>query len=584
MICTVALLIATNKDLLQHTSNSYFMHSRIRQWRMINNEMNDVYEGDKPYAFISYSHRDDPAMKKVKMALHSNQIKYWYDNGLHSGDDWNLVIASHLQNATVCLLLLSRNSASSEYVKNELNFAMNHRVPIHTILLEDFVLPPDVEMMTGRRQMINLSYGFEEKLVRSLPIELLSNDIFEQKSDIPEHPLFSIDELLFDRQGTKTYIGHHKKLGYKCIIQQDDVSPVDKENISECVTNAVAISHPVFPRIFDVMTENNHIWTFQEDRNEQFLDFFLQNNKLSQSTILDWLYSIVDSMECLFDMNCTLRDFSRGSVTVLSDNRIGIFRLQNIYYGVYKINQETKGYYFDVILQEISILLAQLCLRESPVIPIRIIETPEYERSFLSRVNLIIQKCTRIDGKTAYSNFPQIKNDIRKEKLSRSDKALIRERAKRLSAYEKEREKRRLAFSSNEDIAKVAYSNLEEQFGYEGTTILSSENEIDGEKKIRIRVMSTGQVFESSKERIIVGKDKSYCDFLWTQPYISRHNCDISRLSASEYLVVDTYATNHVFIKKPGEKMRMLEPGEECKVPVNTMIRLSSSASEMQLL
>ena len=152
---------------------------------------------------------------------------------------------------------------------------------------------------------------------------------------------------------------------------------------------------------------------------------------------------------------------------------------------------------------------------------------------------------------------------------------------KRLSAYEKEREKRRLAFSSNEDIAKVAYSNLEEQFGYEGTTILSSENEIDGEKKNRIRVMSTGQVFESSKERIIVGKDKSYCDFLWTQPYISHHHCDISRISDSEYLVVDTYATNHVFVKKPCEEMRMLEPGEECIVP---MVRLSSSASEMQLL
>ena len=552
---------------------------------MINNVVNDVYEGDKPYAFISYSHRDDPAMKKVKTALRSNQIKYWYDNGLHSGDDWNLVIASHLQNAAVCLLLLSRNSASSEYVKNELNFAMNHRVPIHTILLEDFILPPDVEMMTGRRQMINISYGFEEKLVRSLPIELISNDNLAQRGDIPEHPLFSIDELLFDRQGTKTYKGHHKKLGYKCIIQQDEVSLTDKDIILECVTNAVSINHPVFPKIYDVMTDDsNNIWTFQEDRNEQFLDLFLKNNSLSQSTILDWLYSIVDSMECLFNKNCTLRDFSRGSVTVLSENQIGIFRLQNIYYGVYKINQETRGYYFDIILQEISILLAQFCLRESPVIPIRIIDVPEYDKLFLSKVNLIIQKCTRVDGKTAYSSFSQIKDDVKKEKLSRSDKTLLRERKKRLSAYEKEREKRQLDFSSNEAIGEVSYSNLEEQFGYEGTAVLSSENEIDGEKKIRIRIMSTGQVFESSKERIMVGKDKSYCDFLWTQPYISRHHCDISRISHSEYLVVDTYATNHVFVKKTGEEMRMLQAGEECIVPVGTIVRLSSITSEMKLL
>lgn len=200
------------------------------------------------------------------------------------------------------------------------------------------------------------------------------------------------------------------------------------------------------------------------------------------------------------------------------------------------------------------------------------------------KVNVIIQKCTRVDGKTSYSSFSKIKDDIKKEKLSRGDKKLLRERKRRLLAYEKEREKRRLDFSSNEAIAKLLYSNLEEQFGYEGTAVLSPENESDGEKRIRIRIMSTGQVFESSKERIIVGKDKSLCDFLWTQPYISRHHCDISRVSDSEYLVVDTYATNHVFVKKPGEEMRMLQAGEECIVPVGTLVRLSSPASEMKLL
>ena len=548
----------------------------------------DVYEGNEPYAFISYSHKDEMDMKKVKQVLKVHNIRYWYDNGLHSGDDWNLVIAKHLQGATVCLLLLSHNSANSEYVKNELNFAMNHRVPIHTLLLEDFILPPDIEMMTGRRQMIGLEQGFDKKLICALPIELLSNNVTKAASNIPVHPLFAIDELLFERQGTKTYAGHHIKLGYKCIAQFDEVSSIEMDAIQECLVNASRINHPVFPKIIDYLINDNQVWTFLENRNEQFLDTYLQQNSLDQVDIFDWFYSIVDAMESLFKNNYTLRDLSRGSVTVISGKKIEIFRLQNAYYGLYKLSQETKGYYFDIILQELSIFLAQLCLGDYPLIPIRMISLSKYEHSFLDKVNLIIQKCTRVNGKTSYSSFAQIKDDIKKSKLSIREKIFLRERAKKLLAYEKEREKRRFDFSSADGQyrSKKTYDSIEERFGYEGTVILASDNdtEFDKETNIRIQIMSTGQVFESSKERIIVGKDKLHCDFLWTQPYISRHHCDIARISASEYLVVDTYATNHVYIEKPGEKIRMLQSGEECVVPIGTLVRLSSSASEMKLL
>lgn len=405
---------------------------------MQNMFLEDVYDGNEPYAFISYSHKDDSAMKKVKQVLMSYKIRYWYDNGLHSGDDWNLVIAKHLQSATVCLLLLSHNSADSEYVKNELNFAMNHRVPIHTLLLEDFVLPPDIEMMTGRRQMIGLGQGFDEKLIRALPIELLSTKVNKTDNDIPVHPVFAIDELLFERQGTKTYAGHHLRLGYKYIVQFDEVSSIEIDTIQECMVNASRINHPVFPKIIDYLINNNQVWTFLENRNEQFLDRYLQQNNLDQTVIFDWFHSIVDAMEVLFKNNFTLRDLSRGSVTVISGKKIGISRLQNSYYGIYKISQETKDYYFDIILQELSILLAQLCLGDYPLIPIRMINVSKYGRGFLDKVNLIIQKCTRVNGKTTYSSFAQIKDDIKKTKLSRSEKVFLRERAKRLLAYEKE--------------------------------------------------------------------------------------------------------------------------------------------------
>ena len=33
-------------------------------------------------------------MISVKHILEDQNIRYWYDNGLHSGDDWNMVIAN----------------------------------------------------------------------------------------------------------------------------------------------------------------------------------------------------------------------------------------------------------------------------------------------------------------------------------------------------------------------------------------------------------------------------------------------------------------------------------------------------------
>lgn len=142
---------------------------------MQRNSYSDVYDGNEPYLFISYSHKDDSALNAVKTVLKENNVRYWYDNGLHSGDDWNLVIAKRLMGAAVCLLLLSPNSADSDYVKNELSFALNHRISVHTLLIKKFVLPLDIEMMTGRIQMVEMTAGYQEKLIRSLPREVFKD-------------------------------------------------------------------------------------------------------------------------------------------------------------------------------------------------------------------------------------------------------------------------------------------------------------------------------------------------------------------------------------------------------------------------
>ena len=92
------------------------------------------YEGDLPYVFISYSHLDIELRDELLAAFSKEGIRFWFDDGLHSGDDWNLSIANHLLTAALCLTILTPNSTKSEYVKDELNFAKQHNIPIHSLM------------------------------------------------------------------------------------------------------------------------------------------------------------------------------------------------------------------------------------------------------------------------------------------------------------------------------------------------------------------------------------------------------------------------------------------------------------------
>lgn len=136
----------------------------------------EVYEGNEPFVFISYAHTDIEKLREVVSLLSAYKIRYWYDKGLHPGDDWNLIIAEHLKNASVCLFLLSPDSAVSTFVKNELSFANTHKVPLHTLILNEFPIPLDIELMIGRSHYLKKDKSYMQNLVSSLPQEVFEGN------------------------------------------------------------------------------------------------------------------------------------------------------------------------------------------------------------------------------------------------------------------------------------------------------------------------------------------------------------------------------------------------------------------------
>src|SRR5205085_4473109 len=69
--------------------------------------------------FCCYAHEDEPwqqALKKHLSAMkHQGRIFLWHDREIVPGTDWAQAIASHLNSASVILLLISSDFLASDY-------------------------------------------------------------------------------------------------------------------------------------------------------------------------------------------------------------------------------------------------------------------------------------------------------------------------------------------------------------------------------------------------------------------------------------------------------------------------------------
>lgn len=536
------------------------------------NQNNGMYEGSAPYIFISYSHRDTISMTEVCNVLRQRGGRFWYDSGLHSGDDWNMVIASHLEKASVCLLLLSREAAASEYVKNELNFAQNHRIPIHVVLIGNFELPIDIEMMIGRIQMIEKKSGYEQKLMESLPGELFDSAYEYEETSHKEidHPLFQVGDEIANRQGTISYLGVHKSLGYELLVQADYNSNVSRKLMLNQARIAANLSHPVFPKIYDVMIKNGNMYTFQEYRGEIFLDKYLEDHKLQEMEIVTWISSVIDAMDYLFSQNLGFRDFARGSLVVTRDKKLCLTRLQNNFYGVIKLQMENRQYYFEKEVEEIAVLLYQLCTGRIPVLPFDMISSDTLSKAFVDKVNLILQKSTKEDHRIKYSVFREITADLNLRRISMGDARFLKKRKAKLKEYETIK-KNNLSgvFTSSDSV--VNKWNLEEQFGFESTVVLK-DAALAKIPLIRIRICSTGQVLEFAKDEIVIGREQS-CDMVLNQPVLSRFHAKVRRLSENEYVLEDMNASNGTCATSNGGR---LQPGQKANVRKGEIILIAN--------
>ena len=135
----------------------------------------NVYEGDKNYIFISYSHKDQARIERVLDTFDKNNIRYWYDEGIEVGSEYSDIIAQHIKNCYCVLSFISEFSINSKYCKRERMYGIQQldKLPL-TIYLEDVELSSGEEMMLRSFQTINFfefaKYEYFEKKLMTSPL------------------------------------------------------------------------------------------------------------------------------------------------------------------------------------------------------------------------------------------------------------------------------------------------------------------------------------------------------------------------------------------------------------------------------
>ena len=57
-----------------------------------------AYDGDLPYIFVSYAHKDSYRVLPIISALQDNGFRVWFDQGIEAGSEWSTFIVTQLKN------------------------------------------------------------------------------------------------------------------------------------------------------------------------------------------------------------------------------------------------------------------------------------------------------------------------------------------------------------------------------------------------------------------------------------------------------------------------------------------------------
>lgn len=132
------------------------------------------YEGNKPYIFISYAHKDTERVLPIVEMLAERGFRVWYDAGIEAGTEWPEYIAAHLRACHVMLAFISPAFDASHNCRREIHYAINKKVNVIAVYWESFELSGGLELQLGTLHSI---YRERHKTDESFLTELSRSEL-----------------------------------------------------------------------------------------------------------------------------------------------------------------------------------------------------------------------------------------------------------------------------------------------------------------------------------------------------------------------------------------------------------------------
>ncbi len=112
------------------------------------------YEGNRPFFFVSYSHRQSEAVVDTIRVLHEKKYRLWYDEGIPAGSDWPANIARHMRECEAVVFFQSRTALASPNCFSEIRTADRAGKPLLVVPLDDSVPPPEWEALLAPGEIV----------------------------------------------------------------------------------------------------------------------------------------------------------------------------------------------------------------------------------------------------------------------------------------------------------------------------------------------------------------------------------------------------------------------------------------------
>ena len=150
------------------------------------------------WTFISYSRKDKEFALKFARELKSAGYLVWLDQlDIPTGARWDDAVERALRECEIFLIILTTASISSENVKDEIGYAIDHGKRILPVLLEECEIP----LRLRRFQYVDFrEMKFDEGIKRAG--QLLENFLSDQPIPVPTNTLPEAQEVLKPRVAT----------------------------------------------------------------------------------------------------------------------------------------------------------------------------------------------------------------------------------------------------------------------------------------------------------------------------------------------------------------------------------------------